>query len=182
VTLDHKLGAFERFSLQVVNVDSAIGVFLRHLGSVLPGEEILGTLIWAHGRVQGTELKAVEFAIDIGWSFFLVFALARETSVNSGRKLAKIVVAVNLNIVRLVGCLCRRQTETNALIWAPQKSLETFLGRLFPNVLSNGSTCVGVDDAQIVIVWVVHVVLFAHDNTRVGGRIPKTIDILLGDK
>ena len=44
MALDHELGALECRSLQIVDKDSSVGVFLRHLGSILPGKQVLGTV------------------------------------------------------------------------------------------------------------------------------------------
>ena len=44
MALNHELGALKGRGLQIVDKDSAVGVFLRHLGSILPGKQVLGTV------------------------------------------------------------------------------------------------------------------------------------------
>lgn len=155
MALDHKLGPIERLSLKIIDIDSAVSVFLRHFGCILPGKEVLWAVFGADRRVQGAKLKAIEFAVHEDRRVFLVLALARESSVDSGRKLAEIVVVVNLHKVGLACGFRWRHPEADALIWRPHKSLQTFFGRLFPDKLSDGAACLGLDNAQIGMIWVV---------------------------
>ena len=101
MALDHELRSFEVVAFDVVDVDRAIRVNLRHGGGVLPGEQVVRAFTCAHSRVEWAKLEAVKFAIDEGWCFLFVLALFREASLDTTGWLRKVTVAVDLDLTGL---------------------------------------------------------------------------------
>ena len=122
MALNHELGALEGRSLQIVDKDGSIGVFLRHLGSILPGKQVLGTVFWGDSRVQRTKFKTIKLAVDEGWRFFLVLAFAREASMNLSEWCCEVIVLED-------GDRGRLYLHANALIIGPLHCLDAFFGR-----------------------------------------------------
>ena len=182
MTLDHKLGALEGVSFQVIDVDCTIGIIFTHLSGVLPSKEILGTVSLGDSWVEGAELEAIKLAIDEDRRVLLILAFGRESCDNSGGRFAKLTIAIYFNLIRLVLLFGWRQPEADALIWRPDYCLDALFGRLPPDEFAHNSTRTSIDDTQIRVVWVVEIVLLADEKVCIPGRVLEHIDILLRDK
>lgn len=60
MALNHELRFVEALCLEVVDVDSSVGLVLCHHVSILPGKEVLRALSWIHFGVEWAELEAIE--------------------------------------------------------------------------------------------------------------------------
>jgi len=60
MALNHEFRFVKGLRLQVVHVDRSVGLVLNHLGSILPGEEVLRALGWINLGVEWAELEAIE--------------------------------------------------------------------------------------------------------------------------
>jgi len=75
--------------------------------------------MWAVFRgdwIEWAKLEAIELACPEVGRVLLVLALSGEASNNSNRRLAKVAISENLDLVGLVGGLGRHHTQTQTFI------------------------------------------------------------------
>ena len=98
------------------------------------------------------------------------------------RWLGEVVIAVDIDVVGLVGTIGWRHPEQNALIGRPHERPQSFFGGLAPDELRKCRARSRVHDFEVRIIGCVSIKLLTCDHEVVGGAVLENVDVLLCDE